>query len=170
MCRYHSISEHLLDIDTLTRMLPLHDVALDDVERPWRCAKHCHKLMPNHSYTTKIHYLKLQTSANGTKYLLLDLYSKRVIALIPVNIILRWDIYGRELATRPSISQLNTIFTDISAITLSVAQCGYEKYQCLLTNFRHKNTKSCITRFPIPYHYPSLRQFLDFAVTLRNAL
>ena len=31
-----------------------------------------------------------------------------------MNIVPRWDIYGRELA---SISQLGTIFTDISAIT-----------------------------------------------------
>ena len=37
MCRYHSISKHLLDIGTLTEMpshVAVYDVVLDDVERP----------------------------------------------------------------------------------------------------------------------------------------
>ena len=58
-------------------------------------------------------FLRSQTTANGTKYI--KLYNKRVITLISVNIDPRWDIYGRS---RPLISQLGTIFTDISAITI----------------------------------------------------
>ena len=37
MCRYDAISEHLRDFGRLLgcpRMLPLNDIALDDVERP----------------------------------------------------------------------------------------------------------------------------------------
>ena len=71
-CRYmyHSISEPLLDIGTLTRMpshvvLPLHDVALDDPAR--KVSSACAKV---DSYIIKkTHFLRLQTIENGTKYL-----------------------------------------------------------------------------------------------------
>ena len=48
MCRYHSISARLLDIAPLLgcpRMLPLHDVAFDDVKRSGRRGKTCNPLM-----------------------------------------------------------------------------------------------------------------------------
>ena len=35
--------------------------------------------------------LRLQTTANGINYL--KLYNKRVVALISVNIVPRWDVY-----------------------------------------------------------------------------
>ena len=56
------------------------------------------------SYTKKS-FLRSQTTANGTKHL--SPYNTKVIALISVNIVPLWDIYG-----------LGTIFTDIRAITL----------------------------------------------------
>ena len=59
-------------------MLPLHEVALDDVER------------------YKNSFLWSQTTANDTKYL--QIYNKRVIAPLLVNIFPRWDIYGRMQA------------------------------------------------------------------------
>ena len=48
----------------------------------------------------------------------------RIIALISVNNVPCWDIEGRELAS-PSISQLWTIFTDISVITLLLYSYKY---------------------------------------------
>ena len=48
VCRYHLISEHLLDIGMLDSFtLRLHDIASDDVERPWRRAKNGHTLVQN---------------------------------------------------------------------------------------------------------------------------
>ena len=41
-------------------MLPLHDVALDDVERPGRRAKKCHACAESDSYTIKKLILRLQ--------------------------------------------------------------------------------------------------------------
>ena len=69
VCQYHLILEHLLDIGMLTRMpinrmLPLHDIALDDIQRPRHRVKNCHTL-----YTTKTHFLRLQTTGNGKKYI-----------------------------------------------------------------------------------------------------
>ena len=50
------------------------------------------------SYATKTHFLRSQVSAIDTKYL--EVFNKRVIALIPMNIVLRWDIYG---CSQPSV-------------------------------------------------------------------
>ena len=50
MCRYHSISARLLDIAPLLgcpRMLPLHDVAFDDVKWSRRRGKTCDQLSKN---------------------------------------------------------------------------------------------------------------------------
>ena len=58
-------------------MLPLHDVALDDVERP--CRASCENL----SYPFAEH---------------LQLYNKMVIALISVKSAPCWDIYRRSQA------------------------------------------------------------------------
>ena len=61
------ISGHLLGC---LRMLPLHDVALDNVERSRRCAKNCHPILQKLTYIIKLmHFLKLQTTGNGTKHL-----------------------------------------------------------------------------------------------------
>ena len=57
MCRYHSISEHLviLDIGMLTRrpsyVALLYDVALYDVERPRHRAKNSHTRLQNLTLT-----------------------------------------------------------------------------------------------------------------------
>ena len=78
-----------------------------------------HACAESNSYTITNSFFRLQTTANGT-----NTYNKRVITLIYVNIVSRWDIYGRSQAlrtlasSRPSIFQLGTIFTDISAIAL----------------------------------------------------
>ena len=50
---YHSISEHLISAHLLGGlcMLPLHDVALDDIECPWHCANNCHTLVQNLTLT-----------------------------------------------------------------------------------------------------------------------
>ena len=45
-------------------------------------------------------------------------YKTKVIALVLMNIAPSSDIKGRELSSSPLISQLGTIFANISAITL----------------------------------------------------
>ena len=51
------------------RMSPLHDVALDDVERSWRREKWSYAWTESDSYTIKYNFWWSQTTANGTKYL-----------------------------------------------------------------------------------------------------
>ena len=69
------------------RILPLHDVALDDVEQK-TVIRFCRIWLLRY----KNAFFKVTTTANDTKYL--KLYNKRVIALISVNIAPHWYIYG----------------------------------------------------------------------------
>ena len=99
MCRYHSISARLLDIAHLLeslRMLPLHDVTLDDVKLPRRRGKKYDPKMQNSEICT------IKVVFNVINYLkslqIFILYNKRVIALISANIVPRLDIYERSQA------------------------------------------------------------------------
>ena len=81
------------------------------------CENLSHACAESDSYTIKkTHFLRLQTIGNVTKYL--QLYNKRVIALISVTIV---------ASSRPSISQLGIIFTDISAIILYYQTISFNK-------------------------------------------
>ena len=59
VCQYYSISEHLISARLLgwLRMLPLHHVALDDIECPWRRAnKLSYACAESDCYTIKSHF------------------------------------------------------------------------------------------------------------------
>ena len=97
--RYHMISAHLLDIAHLLGcllILLLHYVAFDDVVMQWRRAKSCHAHWQDSHFSYWNSVLKVRNPGKRNKYLLL--YYKRVITLILVNIVPRWDIEARSQA------------------------------------------------------------------------
>ena len=71
---------------------------LDDIEHPEAGACFMSYVCAESDFynITKKHFERLQTTANGTKYLLL--YNKGLIARISVNIVAHCDIYGRSQA------------------------------------------------------------------------
>ena len=86
------------------RMLPLYDVALDDIEHWWRCAKNYHPIV--HNLTPNI----IKSVFKG--------YNRRKGRHTEIGEYCPSFGISKLASWRPSISQLWTIFTSISAITL----------------------------------------------------